>query len=172
MTLPFIKPVGMVDPWVLCQVQMGWFTWNTGMLIQPPCPSFLVIFLTIINNLLLCSTGRHKLGKGQMKSKPKDPAKRHHLFKRRFGWEQNELRNEDKRNLRLMLLFLQILWAGILYKIQICSYTHKTLVLCILWCWWWTIHDPVLLHLALTAIILHLSRNCISKENPSGNLYR
>ncbi|XP_021820838.1 DNA repair helicase XPB1 [Prunus avium] len=31
------------------------------------------------------STGRHKLGKGQMKSKPKDPAKRHHLFKRRFG---------------------------------------------------------------------------------------
>lgn len=51
----------------------------------PPAPLFLSFFFTIINNLLLCSTGRHKLGKGQMKSKPKDPAKRHHLFKRRFG---------------------------------------------------------------------------------------
>ncbi|XP_077213165.1 general transcription and DNA repair factor IIH helicase/translocase subunit XPB1-like isoform X2 [Tasmannia lanceolata] len=32
------------------------------------------------------STGRHKqLGKGQIKSKPKDPSKRHSLFKKRFG---------------------------------------------------------------------------------------
>ncbi|KAE9614123.1 putative DNA helicase chromatin remodeling SNF2 family [Lupinus albus] len=30
------------------------------------------------------STGRHK-GQGQIKSKPKDPAKRHQLFKKRFG---------------------------------------------------------------------------------------
>ncbi|XP_020217240.1 general transcription and DNA repair factor IIH helicase subunit XPB1 isoform X1 [Cajanus cajan] len=30
------------------------------------------------------STGRHK-GQGQLKSKPKDPAKRHFLFKRRYG---------------------------------------------------------------------------------------
>ncbi|KAK8307165.1 hypothetical protein V6Z12_D03G175700 [Gossypium hirsutum] len=32
------------------------------------------------------STGKHKLmGHGQNKSKPKDPSKRHHLFKKRFG---------------------------------------------------------------------------------------
>ncbi|XP_062029090.1 general transcription and DNA repair factor IIH helicase subunit XPB1 [Rosa rugosa] len=31
------------------------------------------------------STGKNKNGKGQMKSKPKDPAKRHHLFKKRFA---------------------------------------------------------------------------------------
>ncbi|KAG8659195.1 general transcription and DNA repair factor IIH helicase subunit XPB1 [Manihot esculenta] len=31
------------------------------------------------------STGRNKLGQGQIKSKPKDPSKRHHLFKRRYG---------------------------------------------------------------------------------------
>ncbi|XWS49977.1 hypothetical protein CRYUN_Cryun12cG0048800 [Craigia yunnanensis] len=32
------------------------------------------------------STGKHKLlGQGQNKSKPKDPAKRHYLFKKRFG---------------------------------------------------------------------------------------
>jgi len=31
----------------------------------------------------LCSTGRNK-GQ-QIKSKPKDPAKRHHLFRKRFG---------------------------------------------------------------------------------------
>ncbi|XP_068305904.1 general transcription and DNA repair factor IIH helicase/translocase subunit XPB1 [Pyrus communis] len=30
------------------------------------------------------STGRNKFGKGQIKGKPKDPAKRHHLFKKRF----------------------------------------------------------------------------------------
>ncbi|TYJ07711.1 hypothetical protein E1A91_A11G024300v1 [Gossypium mustelinum] len=32
------------------------------------------------------STGKHKLiGQGQNKSKPKDPSKRHHLFKKRYG---------------------------------------------------------------------------------------
>lgn len=30
-----------------------------------------------------CSTGKHKSGK--MKSKPKDPSKRHQLFKKRFA---------------------------------------------------------------------------------------
>ncbi|KAL6177286.1 hypothetical protein ACLB2K_048812 [Fragaria x ananassa] len=31
------------------------------------------------------STGKNRNGKGQLKSKPKDPAKRHHLFKKRFA---------------------------------------------------------------------------------------
>ncbi|RVX04085.1 DNA repair helicase XPB1 [Vitis vinifera] len=31
------------------------------------------------------NTGRNKHGQGQIKGKPKDPSKRHHLFKRRFG---------------------------------------------------------------------------------------
>lgn len=32
------------------------------------------------------STAKHKLiGQGQNKSKPKDPSKRHHLFKKRYG---------------------------------------------------------------------------------------
>ena len=46
------------------------------------------IFDTLANQLCVfpfLSTGRKLAGQGQLKSKPKDPAKRHHLFKKRFA---------------------------------------------------------------------------------------
>ncbi|XP_015571084.1 general transcription and DNA repair factor IIH helicase subunit XPB1 isoform X1 [Ricinus communis] len=46
----------------------------------------LLLHQSIVRFLFICSTGRNKLaGQGHIKSKPKDPAKRHYLFKRRYG---------------------------------------------------------------------------------------
>lgn len=89
------------DPWVQCREQMEWFTWSTGI----PFVSFpknyghnlnieldlaTGIFNTSVSNRICFpsfSTGRRLAGQGQLKSKPKDPAKRHHLFKKRFTWD-------------------------------------------------------------------------------------
>lgn len=45
------------------------------------------LFLLLLMNIKIfcCSTGQRRPGQGQIKSKPKDPNKRHHLFKKRFG---------------------------------------------------------------------------------------
>ena len=53
---------------------------------------------------------------GQLKGKPKDPAKRHHLFKRRFTWDdkptylyvpkREELSNYQDAMVLLVFMFL------------------------------------------------------------------
>lgn len=46
---------------------------------------FFFVLLLINIKISCCSTGQRRPGQGQIKSKPKDPNKRHHLFKKRFG---------------------------------------------------------------------------------------
>lgn len=85
---------------------MGWFTWSTG--ITNHLHTYVLNWMFWVH-CVFCftfpwksfhyhkqssfySTGRKLAGQGQFKSsKPKDPTKRHHLFKRRYGWYKNNI---------------------------------------------------------------------------------